>query len=244
MREHDPGLYGARVADDYDDLMSKLGVDSDAAVETLAALADGGPVLEFGIGTGRLALPLVRRGIAVSGIDGSEAMVQQLREKPDAHDIPIVIGDFAHTRVPGEFSLVVLAINTVYALPSQDAQVACFANAAAHLRPGGRFVLDAWVPDPAAFRKQQALRTLWVDDEEVLVEAARIDPVTQRMTTTKVRFREGDVRLFPANHRYAWPSELDLMARLAGMHLEHRWGGWRREPFTAGSEQHVSVYRR
>ena len=171
-------------------------------------------------------------------------MVSQLRARPDGADVEVAVGDFTSTRVPGAFALVVLAYNTVYALPDQDAQVACFANAAGHLRPGGRFVVEAWVPDPGAFRRGAALRTLAVAEDEVVLEAATIDPVTQRMETTRVRLRDGDVRLFPANHRYAWPAELDLMARLAGLRLEHRWGGWRGEPFDAASSHHVTVYRR
>lgn len=243
MAEHDPGAYGRHAAGDYDDLTSLLVTDTADAVETLALLADGGPVMEFGIGTGRLALPLRARGLAVSGIEGSEEMRARLRAKPGGGDVPVVLGDFAHTRVAGEYALVALTYNTVYALPTQDAQVACFANAAAHLRAGGRFVIDAWLPDPAAFHRHQSVRVLAVDEDVVVVEAALLDPVTQRMATTKVRLRNGEVRLFPANHRYAWPAELDLMARLAGMDLEHRWGGWRREPFDARSTMHVSVYR-
>ncbi|HVL98768.1 MAG TPA: class I SAM-dependent methyltransferase [Egibacteraceae bacterium] len=244
MAEHDPGAYGRHAASDYDDLTALLVQDTAATVEALVELADGGPVVEFGIGTGRLALPLRARGVEVAGVEGSEDMRDLLRAKPGGSDIPVEIGDFAHARVPGAHALVALAFNTVYALPSQEAQVACFANAAAHLRPGGRFVLDAWLPDPGAFRGHQSVRTLAVRDDVVVVETALHDPVNQRMTTTKVRYRNGEVRLFPANHRYAWPGELDLMARLAGMHLEHRWGGWTREPFTADSTMHVSVYRR
>lgn len=243
-RPHDPSAYGRATAADYDALTAALVSDTAAAVERLAELAAGGPVLELGVGTGRLALPLVAKGLQVVGVEASPAMIAELRARDAGADVAVVQGDFATTRVPGEFALVILAYNTVYALPDQDAQVTCFANAAAHLRPGGRFVLDAWVPDPAAFRRGTALRTLSVAEDEVVLESARIDPVAQRMTTTKLRLRDGDVRLFPANHRYAWPAELDLMARLAGLALEHRWGGWEREPFSADSSAHVSVYRK
>ena len=241
---HDPSAYGEATAADYDALAAALVGDTDAAVATLAELADGGPVLELGVGTGRLALPLVARGLAVTGVEASSAMIAELRTREGGADLPVVQGDFATVRAPGVFALVVVAYNTIYALPDQDAQVACFQNAAAHLRPGGRFVVEAWVPDPAAFRSGAALRTLAVAEDEVVVESALLDPVAQRMTTTKVRLRNGDVRLFPANHRYAWPAELDLMARLAGLSLEQRWGGWRQQPFTADSRAHVSVYRR
>ena len=241
--EHDPTAYGAHIAEDYDEVTGGLVHDTAAAVDTLTALAEGGPVLELGIGTGRLAVPLVERGLAVHGVDSSEAMLERLRARDGGAAIPVTVGDFTDVALEETFTLAILAYNTIYALPTQDDQVACFANVAAHLRPGGRFVLDAWVPDPAAFHAGQTLRALAVHGADVLLEAAHIDPAAQRMTTTKIRLRNGDVRLFPANHRYAWPAELDLMARLAGLRLEHRWAGWRREPFTAASTHHVSVYR-
>ncbi|MEV1146293.1 class I SAM-dependent methyltransferase [Micromonospora sp. NPDC049799] len=238
----DPSAYGRHVADVYDEAYAHL--DPAAAVERLAALADGGPVCEFGVGTGRIALPLVARGIPVSGIEGSPEMVEGLRAKPGGDAVELAVGDFASTRVPGGFTLVVLAFNTVFALPDQAAQVACFRNAAAHLRPGGRFVVEAWVPDPGAFRAGSALRPLRVTEDEVLLEAALLHPAEQRMTTTKIRLTDTGVRLLPANHRYAWPAELDLMAELAGMRREHRWADWTGRPFTDDSRTHVSVYRR
>lgn len=242
--EHDATVYGAHIAEDYDDITGAMLHDTAAAVDTLVELADGGPVLELGVGTGRLAIPLVERGLAVRGVESSEAMLARLRANAGDLDIPVIVGDFTEVSVDESFPLAVLAYNTIYAVPTQEDQVECFANVASHLRPGGRFVLDAWVPDPTAFHGGQALRTLAVEGTDVLLEAAHIDPVAQRMTTTKIRMHNGEVRLFPANHRYAWPAELDLMARLAGMRLEHRWAGWRREPFTAASTHHVSVYRR
>ncbi|MFI7578522.1 class I SAM-dependent DNA methyltransferase [Micromonospora sp. NPDC049497] len=238
----DPSAYGRHAADVYDEAYAHL--DPAAAVERLAALADGGPVCEFGVGTGRIALPLVARGIPVSGIEGSPEMVEGLRAKPGGDAVELAVGDFASTRVPGEFSVVVLAFNTVFALPDQAAQVACFRNAAAHLRPGGRFVVEAWVPDPGAFRAGSALRPLRVTEDEVLLEAGLLHPAEQRMTTTKIRLTDTGVRLLPANHRYAWPAELDLMAELAGMRREHRWADWTGRPFTDDSRTHVSVYRR
>lgn len=244
MADHDPGAYGRYTAADYDELTALHVADTAEVVETLATLASGGPILEFGIGTGRLALPLAQRGFEVAGIEASEEMLAQLRAKPDGETVVVAVGDFTSTRLGGGYPLVVLAYNTVYALPDQDAQVACFANAAAHLRPGGRFVIDAWLPDVASFTGRQAVRVLAVREDVVLLEAAVLDPVRQRMTTTKVRLREGGADLFPANHRYAWPAELDLMARMAGLDLQHRWGGWARTPFTADSTHHVSVYLR
>lgn len=241
MAEFDPAAYGRQIADIYDHTSRTL--PTEAAVERLAKLAGGGAVCEFGIGTGRLALPLVERGCTVAGVEGSPDMVAALRGKPGGGDIEVAVGDFSTTRVPGEFTLVVLAINTIFALPDQAAQVRCFRNAAAHLVTGGRFVVEAWIPDPGGFRNGSALRTLVVAEDEVLIEAATVHPADQRMTTTKVRFTDNGVRLMPANHRYAWPAELDLMAQLAGMSREHRWQDWTQTPFTDESRAHVSVYR-
>ncbi|UBU18894.1 class I SAM-dependent DNA methyltransferase [Nonomuraea gerenzanensis] len=237
----DPSAYGRSIADLYD--VTVEGLPTGATVEQLHLLAGDGPVLEFGIGTGRLALPLAARGLQVSGIDGSPDMVEVLRSKPGGAAVRVVVGDFATTRVDGVFSLVALTTNTIFALPSQDAQVSCFRNAAAHLRPGGRFVVEAWVPDPAAFHRGASLRLLSLSEDVVVAEAARISPAEQLMATTKVRLTGEGIRLLPANHRYAWPAELDLMARLAGMEREHRWADWHRTPFGDDSRSHVSVYR-
>ncbi|MEV4394235.1 class I SAM-dependent methyltransferase [Nonomuraea sp. NPDC049607] len=239
---YDPSAYGRRIADIYDATVTELPTGD--AVERLAALADGGPVLEFGIGTGRLALPLAARGLTVAGIDASPEMTRELRAKPGGEAVPVTVGDFSTVRVEGSYGLVVLAINTIFALPTQEAQVNCFANAARHLRAGGRFVVEAWVPDPAAFRDGSALRLLSLAQDVVLVEAATLAPATQHMRTTRVRLTDQGVRLLPADHRYAWPCELDLMARLAGMALEHRWADWIGTPFTDESRTHVSVYRK
>jgi SAM-dependent methyltransferase len=241
MADFDPSAYGSFI----DDVWSY--VPPDDAVRAIAQIADGGPVLEFGIGTGRLALPLAELGLEVLGLDGSAEMAALLRRKPGGADIPVVLGDFSVTEVPqatGRCAAVVLALNTIYALPSQDAQVACFANAARHLRPGGAFVLEAWVPDPGAFRAGRAVRPQAVLDGRVVLEVGELDPVGQFLRTNKVVADGRGVRVFPANHRYAWPAEMDLMARLAGMSLADRWGGGRRTPVTADRRDHVSVWRR
>ncbi len=242
MARFDPSAYGRHIADVYDETVDHL--PTGEAVETLADLAGKGPVLEFGIGTGRLALPLVERGFIVAGIEASRPMYELLRAKPGGREIDVAIGDFTETRVEGEFSLVVLAFNTVFAVPDQQAQVRCFRNAAAHLAADGRFVVEAWVPDPGAFRHGRSVRALSVAEDEVILEAAELYPAEQRMTTTKLRFTSDGVRLLPANHRYAWPAELDLMAELAGMRRECRWRDWSRVPFTDESTGHVTVYRR
>ncbi len=241
---YDPTAYGASIAEEYDGLWEGL-VDTDAAVVCLADLAGDGPVLELGVGTGRLALPLAARGLAVHGVDASEDMLAQLRAKPGGDALPVTVGDFADVEVPGRFSLVVLALNTIFALPTQDAQVACFQNAARHLVPGGRFVIETWVPDLNRFSASgSAVGVRRLTPTAVSLDVAELDPVEQRMRTTQVSLRDGHLRLHPANHRYAWPAELDLMARLAGMGREHRWADWARSPFTAWSLTHVSVYRR
>ena len=243
MAEFDPGAYGASgIADEYDDLYAEHW-ETEAAVDCLARLANGGRVLELGIGTGRLALPLLERGIEVHGVDGSPEMVSKLREKPGGDRIPVAVADFAHADAGGGFSLVVLAVNTIFALPDQQAQVACFANAARHLAASGRFVVEAWVPDIGGFRHNQLVRPRIVRSDRLSIETAELDPVTQTMRTTQAVFSDGSVRLFPANHRYAWPAELDLMAQMAGFQREERWADWLGSPFTADSRAHVSVYR-
>jgi SAM-dependent methyltransferase len=241
--DFDPSAYGSSgIADEYDRLYADHW-ETEPAVECLFQLAGEGRVLELGIGTGRLALPLQARGVEVHGIDGSPEMVAKLREKPGGDSIPVVVGDFANADAGGGFALVVLAVNTIFALPDQQAQVECFRNAARHLGPLGRFVIEAWVPDVGAFRHNQALRPRILQPDAVSIESAELDPVEQTMRTTQVVFSSGSVRLYPANHRYAWPAELDLMAQLAGLQREARWADWARSPFTAHSRAHVTVYR-
>lgn len=239
---YDPGQYGRDWADEYDDLYA--GLDPTAAVDTLVELARGGRVLEFGIGTGRIALPLVERGVDVTGLDASPEMVAKLREHPRGGDIPVHVGDFAETRVDGEFAVVCLAFNTLFALPGQEAQIACFRNAARHLAAGGVFAIDAFVPDLGRFRLGQSLVANRVSADGVDIDATRHDPVEQRVRGTMVRLSEAGIRLLPVTVRYAWPSELDLMARLAGLRLRSRWEWWDQKPFTASSGRHVSVYER
>ena len=241
--DYDPTVYGSDIADEYDELYQDV-LDTDAAVACLADLVGEGPVLELGIGTGRLALPLVAAGFEVHGVDASPEMVARLRAKPGGAEVPVTIGDFAEVSLELPFSLVVLAVNTIFALPDQEAQVRCFANAAAHLAPGGRFVVEAWIPDPAQVGQGHSVRPRAVGGDRVALVVADHDPVRQRLNTMQVHFSGTGVRVHPVNHRYAWPSELDLMARLAGLQLEHRWGGWDRGPFAATSTTHVSVYRR
>lgn len=199
-------------------------------------------MLELAVGTGRVAVPLVDRGVRVSGIELSEPMVAQLRTKADAGRIPVVVGDMAHAAVPGDFTLVYLVFNTISNLLEQSEQVACFRNAAAHLRPGGRFVVELGVPD---LRHLTPGRTADVfTDEPGRMGVDTYDVVAQHLVSHHFRFGEGrEATLFRSAHRYVWPAELDLMAQLAGFTLEHRWAGWSGEEFRAESGSHVSVYR-
>lgn len=213
-------------------------------MEALAELAGKGPVLELGVGTGRIAIPLVERGIEVHGIDASEAMAARLRQKPGGDKVRVTAGDFAHIEVEGAYPLVFVVFNTFFALQSQEEQAACFAGVARHLTDDGVFVLEAFVPDPARFDRGQRVEAFKIEGDRLTLNAATHDPVGQRVLSQHVVVEEGRVKLYPVNIRYAWPSELDLMARLAGLRLRARHGGWREEPFTAESPRHVSIYER
>ena len=203
-----------------------------------------GPILELGIGTGRLALPLLRRGLVVHGIDASPAMVAKLRAKPDGERIPVAMGDFAEVPIAGRFSLIFVAFNTFFGLLSQDAQLHCFARVAERLTEDGAFVVEAFVPDVTRFDRGQRLGVTDLGAGAVHLETSVHDPVAQRVRTQHIVMSEEGVRLYPVEVRYAWPSELDLMARLAGLRLRERWAGWGRETFDASSGAHVSVYER
>jgi len=242
VKDFDSSTYGERIAEVYDEWHA--GLDPSDAVAALAELAGAGPVLELAIGTGRIALPLAERGVEVHGIDASEAMVAKLREKPSGNRIPVTMGDFADVGVAGAYPLIFIGFNTFFALLTQEEQVRCFANVAARLEPGGAFVLEGFVPDLARFDRGQRVSAIEVELDVVRIDASRHDPVTQRVTSQHLVLTADGVRLYPVSLRYAWPTELDLMARLAGLELAERWGGWRKEPFTADSERHVSVYRR
>lgn len=231
------GFFDERVAAHYDE---RSGEADPAMVDLLAELAGDGAALEFAIGTGRVAVPLAQRGIRVAGIDNSAAMLKRLREK--APDIEAVEGDMATTRVDGAFSLVYLVFNTISNLTTQDAQVACFENAAAHLRPGGRFVIENNVPALQSLPPGQTVIPFRADPEGFSFDV--YDVVTQSFSSQHFYIRDGALEAFPVEFRYAWPAELDLMARIAGMRLERRYATWRKQPFTALSPAHVSIYAR
>jgi SAM-dependent methyltransferase len=214
-------------------------------IDRLVELADGGPVLEFAIGTGRVAVPLAARGIDVAGIDVSADMLAELRAKPGAASITATEGDMAATRVDGEFSLVYLVFNTISNLTTQDEQVACFENAARHLRPGGRFVIENGVPDLRRLPPGNAAVPFAVSDDYVAIDEYTDLTHRQQFRSRHLRRRsDGTFVEVWVPFRYVWPSELDLMARIAGMTLEHRWSGWDRSAFTDVSMSAVSVWRR
>lgn len=213
----------------------------DATVGFLAGLADGGPALELGIGTGRVALPLRARGVEVHGIDLSSEMVARLRAKPGAEDLGVTIGDFATATAPGTFALAYLVFNTITNLITQDDQVACFRNVARHLSAGGRFVIECYVPELRRLPPGETIHPFDVTPTHLGFE--EYDLATQIAYSHHYWLEDGTMRTFSAPFRYVWPSELDLMARLAGMALEERWGTWARDPFTSESRSHVSVWR-
>jgi SAM-dependent methyltransferase len=241
LPDYDPATYGDRMAEVYDEWFGTPENAADAA-SFLSELADRGPVLELGIGTGRVALPLAERGIEVHGMGASEAMVERLRAKPGGERVPVSIGDFADVGVEGRFSLVYAVFNTFFALLTQEDQVRCFANVAGRLEEGGTFVVEAFVPDPARLAGGEVTQTKRVEVDRVFLETSRYDPVNQRVYSQNIVMGETDTRFYPVQIRYAWPAELDLMARLAGLHLRERLGGWHHEPFTASSTNHVSIY--
>jgi SAM-dependent methyltransferase len=242
MERYAAATYGDRIADVYDE--QHMGRDAEVEADFLAGLAGDGRALELGIGTGRVALPLLVHGVAVHGVDASERMVAKLRAKAGGESIPVTIGDFADFTLAERFTLVYVVFNTFFGLLEQADQVRCFQCVAKHLQPGGRFVLDCFVPDLTRFDRGQRTAATYVELDEIRLDVSMHDAVHQRVRTHHVVLRDGTQSLFPVEIRYAWPSELDLMAQLAGLTLEARHGGWRREPFTDASGVHISVYRK
>lgn len=214
----------------------------DAAVNFLADLAQSGTALELGIGTGRLALPLSRRGIRVHGIELSPAMAAHLRAQPGSDDIGVTIGDFATAKVSGTFGLAYLVRNTIMNLTTQDSQVECFSNAAAHLEPGGCFVIEVIVPELRRLPPGETVRAFTVTPRHLGFD--EYDVAAQAVISHHYWVTDGELETFSAPFRYVWPAELDLMARLAGMTLRERWSDWNRAPFTSASRSHISVWQK
>jgi SAM-dependent methyltransferase len=245
MADYEHATYGDRIAAVYDQFHSHSPVTrfTDATVEFLASITGKRRVLELGIGTGRIAVPLAGKGLKVFGIDASEKMVEKMREKPGGDTIPVVFGNFADVKIGGQFSLIYVVFSTFFALLTQEEQVRCLQRVARHLTAEGSFVMEAFVPDPSRFDRGQRVGALDVDTDRVRLEVTQHDPSTQSIRSAHVEVSEsGSILLYPVRLRYAGPAELDLMARLAGMRLRERYGGWNREPFSAASPFHVSVF--
>ncbi|HVE93980.1 MAG TPA: class I SAM-dependent methyltransferase [Acidimicrobiales bacterium] len=234
--------FGPDVAERYDD---ELRGDEDDTVAFLSRLAGEGPALELAIGTGRIALPLAANGLRVDGIELSAAMVDILRTKPGGDKVHVTIGDFADVPIEGQYRLIFVVFNTLFNLLTQDDQVRCFQNVAAHLDSGGLFVIEAFTPGYLLrLRDNQYVDAERITVGEVRLDVGRHDAVAQTLDESHVTITAQGIRLGPIVTRYAWPSELDLMARLAGLRLAGRWAGWNNEPFTSDSRRHVSVYER
>jgi SAM-dependent methyltransferase len=240
----DDGYFDERVASRYDESSAEMFDPAvvDPVVDFVAELAGGGRVLELGIGTGRIALPLARRGVPVQGIELSQAMVARLRSKPGGEEIEVTIGDFATTTADGTFSVAYLVFNTIMNLTTQAAQVACFRNVASHLEPEGCFVIEVGVPELQRLPPGETIRAFHVSESRWSFD--EIDVASQALTSHHFEVVDGRLERFSVPFRYVWPAELDLMAELAGMRLRERWGGWKREPFTSDSRKHVSVWEK
>jgi SAM-dependent methyltransferase len=241
MGNYTAETYGETHADIYDSWHGQL---EQATIETLADLASGGRVLELGIGTGRVAIPLAERGIEVHGIDASPTMVAKLHAKPGGQRIQVVIGDLASPAMDEEFSLVYVVFNTFFCLLTQKDQVQCFRNVAQRLTQEGVFLIEAFVPDLSMYPGGQCVRASRVGADQVSLDIMRHNSAEQYVAGQQITITEYGTKLYPIHIRYAWPSELDLMAQLAGLRLQSRWSNWRRDPFNSDSKSHISVYER
>lgn len=240
------GTYGENVAKVYDDMfLVPFAPDTAAAVEFLRGLAGDGPALELGVGTGRVALPLVRSGVEVHGIDSSEPMIRILRKKPGGESLPVTMGTFARFDLDRRFPLIYVVFNTFFSLLTQDEQVSCFESVATHLAPGGAFVMQAFVPDVTRFDvHNQRVSVESLSADELTLDASTHDAAEQRTDNLHVVVQDGKVELYPVKIRYAYVSELDLMARIAGLKLRERWAGWDRTPYPSPRWMHISVWER
>jgi len=241
MDDYTADTYGERIADVYDSWYAAF---DERCIDLLAEFARGGSALELGIGTGRIALPLRQRGVDVHGVDASPAMVAKLRAKRGGDAIPVAMATFADFSLDGRFALAYIAFNTFFAPVTQEEQIRCMETVARHLSPGGRFVIEAFVPDLARFVSNQTVGVVGLESSEVRIDASLLDVTDQRITSQHIVLTERGTRLYPVTLRYVWPSEMDLMARIAGLRLEHRWADWERTPFARDSTKHISVYQR
>lgn len=236
----DPGLFGRLWAETYD---TSTELDPTAAVDFLAQVAAGGPVLELAIGTGRVALPLAARGLPVTGVEASPEMVAKMKAKPGGASIDVVVGDMADVPVTGPYQMVYLAYNTLFNLVREQRQRDCFRNVARVLAPGGAFVIETFVPDLADFARDEKVQMRNVTEDSATIRLHKYDLAAQTFIRQTIRFDSTGVHLFPFSMRYCWPAQIDEMATAAGLRLTERYAGWDRRPFDATSASHVSVYR-
>lgn len=239
MWEFREELYGERIHEIYDRIYGEVAQE---AVDLLVELARGGRVLELGIGTGRVALPLRERGVEIHGIDASPSMIEVLRAKPGGEEIPVTIDDFAEVEAEGDFDLIYVVFNTFFALLTQKKQIRCFQRVAEKLSPEGIFLVEAFVPDLARFDRGQRVSVIDIEEDQVRLDAAQHDRLHQQITSQHIVLTSDGVKLYPVKLRYVWPSEFDLMAALAGLTLAERWGSWNRDECTAESTKHISLY--
>lgn len=240
MIGYDESSYGEKIADIYDDLYRHC---ENSLINRLLEFSQNGRVLELGIGTGRVALPLAENGVDICGIDASKSMVAKLRAKPGGDLIPVTMGNFADVDVEGEFCLIFVVFNTFLGLGYQKEQIRCLQNVAKHLSEDGVFVIEVFYPDLKKFQDDQNVRTTNISKDAAMIDVCLHDPLNQRLNVQHVVINEKQgIKLYPVQMRYVWPSELDLMANLAGLELKHRWGGWNRMPFLFDSKKFISVY--
>jgi len=240
MEKYTSETYGERIAGIYD---TWYDFHDETAIDLLCELAGRDRVLELGIGTGRIALPLKEKGVKIHGIDASASMIAKLHSKPAGKDIPVTSGDFSKVQVEGKYGLIFVVFNTFFGLTTQESQLECLRNVAEHLTAGGAFLIEAFVPDVGRFDRGQSVRAVALGENEVRIDVSKHNPVTQTVNSQHVLLTDEGVKLYPVNIRYAWPPELDMMAQLAGLKLAERWGGWDRKPFAQDSVKHISVYK-
>ena len=239
MGTYSASTYGESVANFFDQWYPDFDPQT---ISTLVDLAQGGRALELGIGTGRIALPLYQAGVEVHGIDSSPTMIKKLQSKPDGKNIPVSQRDFSEFDLEGKFDLIYVVFNTFFGLLTQGDQLRCFSNVAEHLSPGGVFLIEAFVPDLSRFQDNQTVRLVDIGNDDLRIEVSRVNVVEQRVTSKLIQITETGTRYYPVNIRFAWPAELDLMARFAGLDLLHRWGSWGRTELTEQDDKHISVY--
>jgi SAM-dependent methyltransferase len=241
MSNYSASTFGELIADQYDSFFSYIDPN---LIDRLYELSGNGKVFELGIGTGRIALPLLERGIEIHGIDASPAMLEKLKQKDKNGEIPVQIGNFAEFERDEKYDLIFVVFNTIFGLLTQQEQISCFKCVSKALKPNGKFLIEAFVPDLARFDGGQTIRTSNVSTDQVRLECSQHDIASQTVISQLITIDDQGIKLYPVNIRYAWPSELDLMAELAGLKLYERWGAWDKQAFTSSSAFHISIYEK